>query len=196
MNNAELPSIVPASRIMRSCQSGRRNLNAVVQATDCTFYIFVHTSPQRGLTIYRLANIICRYWAITDILVWAYGSPICVDIKMFFSLEKMLGLVIDTGISLVVWAFQKGCCVFALCSGVHQHLPAAFRLRFRAQHSRTTGVARPRDFAVTTASSATTASENLWSADFRPGSAHNDSLFIKFGEIWSGFKTRSVLFWS
>ncbi len=44
--------------------------------------------------IYWLANIIGRYQAVTDILLSAYGSPICTDIKIVFKAEKILGLVI------------------------------------------------------------------------------------------------------
>ncbi len=34
---------------------------------------------------------------------------------------------------------------------------------------------------------------NLWSVDFRPSSAHNDGLFMKFGEIWSGVNTECFI---
>ncbi len=53
----------------------------------------------------------------------------------------------------------------------------------------TAGVAGLWDFAVITESSATAVSENLWSVYFRPDSAHNDSLFMKLSEIWSGVNT-------
>ncbi len=61
---------------------------------------------------------------------------------------------------------------------------AALSLCFRAQHSnRTTGVARLQDFALISESSATAASKNLRSVDFRPDSAHDDALFMKLSEI-------------
>ncbi len=47
-------------------------------------------------------------------------------------------------------------------------------------------VTRLRDFTVITESSGMAASENLWSVDFRPGSAHNDGLFMRLSEIGSG----------
>ncbi len=37
------------------------------------------------------------------------------------------------------------------------------------------------------------ASENLWSVDFRPGSTHNDVLFIKLSKIWSGVNTKGFI---
>ncbi len=37
------------------------------------------------------------------------------------------------------------------------------------------------------------ASENPSSVDFRPCSAHNDSLFIKLNEIWSGLNTECFI---
>ncbi len=77
-------------------------------------------------------------------------------------------------ILLDAYALKNGSnVVFALCATIHQHLS------FRARHSWTAGVVRLRDFTVITGSSMTAASENLWSADIRPGSAHNDSLFMK-----------------
>ncbi len=88
---------------------------------------------------------------------------------------------------------EQLCYMFPLSLAVHQHLPPAFRLCFRAQYSRTAGVIRLRVFAVITESSATAASENLWSVDFRPSSAHNDGLFMKFGEIWSGVNTECFI---
>ncbi len=85
------------------------------------------------------------------------------------------------------------CHVSGPCSAVRQHLPAAFRLRVRKQHSWTAGVARQWDFVVITESHATVASENLWSVDFKPGSTHNDSLFMKLSEIWSGINTECFI---
>ncbi len=66
-----------------------------------------------------------------------------------------------------VWVSEQLCCMFALCSSILQHLLAAFRLCFRAQHSRTARVVRLWDFAVITESNATAASDNLWSAEQR-----------------------------
>ncbi len=96
-----------------------------------------------------------------------------------------------------VYVPEQLCWVFSPCSTVHQHPPAAFRLSFRVQDSRTAGVARLRDFAVITESSATVASENLWSVDFRPGSAHNDGLFMTLSEVWSGINMKCfILKWT
>ncbi len=71
--------------------------------------------------------------------------------------------------------------------------PSAFRLCFRAQHSRTAGVLRLRHFVVISESRATAASENLWSVDFRFCSARINVLLLKFGEIWSGASTECVI---
>ncbi len=96
-----------------------------------------------------------------------------------------------------VYVPEQLCCVFAPCSTFCEHPPAAFRLSFKVQDSQTAGVARLWDFAVITELSATVASENLWSVDFRPGSAHNDGLFMKLSEVWSGINMKCfILKWT
>ncbi len=83
---------------------------------------------------------------------------------------------------------ERLCCVFALCSAIHQQLPVAFKL-----HSRAAVVAILQDFVVITESRATAASVSLSSVYFSHGSVHNDSLFIKWNDLAS---TQSVLFWN
>ncbi len=46
------------------------------------------------IPIYWLADMIVGYWAVIDISISVYGSPICADIKTIFKPEKMPGLVI------------------------------------------------------------------------------------------------------
>ncbi len=80
------------------------------------------------------------------------------------------------------------CSGTALCSAVCQHPHSAFQSAARPER-----VVRPRDFVVIKESPATTTSENLWPVDFRPGFAHIEVLFMKFGEIWSGVNTECFI---
>ncbi len=102
--------------------------------------------------------------------------------------------VSNLGIQLDAYAFRNSsaACLPRAPPSI-SHLPAVFRLHARTHHSQTAWVARPRDFVVITESSAATASENLWSVDFRHGSAHNDGLFLKLSEIWSGVNTECCI---
>ncbi len=83
---------------------------------------------------------------------------------------------VDSGLprdSLVVRAFLKG------SAGSLLRCPSTPTIRVSERSTARQPKSRDRrDFAVITDSSAIASSENLWSAQFRPGSAHNDGLSL------------------